>query len=98
MIGRSDLMDICQTSLLLVLTLACFPKNCRHFAAEEGVFPKTVPKTSCGNTRNNLASYLLGCAGVTCSEAEKWSVQYMCEITFAGVNLDSVFIYSVILY
>lgn len=98
MIGRSDLMDICQTSLLLVLTLACFPKNCRHFAAEEGVFPKTVPKTSCGNTRNNLASYLLRCAGVTCSKAEKWSVQYMCEITFAGVNLDSVFIYSVILY
>lgn len=51
MIGRSELMEVCQTLLLLMLTLACFQKNCRHFAAEEGVFPKTVPKTSCGNTQ-----------------------------------------------
>lgn len=46
-----------------------------------------------GNTRNNLASYLLRCVGVRHSEIEKWSVQCMCEITFAGVNLVSVFIW-----
>lgn len=91
MIGRSDLMEVCQTLLLLMLTLACFQKNCRHFAAEEGVFPKTIPKTSYGNT-NNLASYLLRCVGVTHSEVEKLTVQCMCEITLAGVSLVSVFI------
>lgn len=92
MIGRSDLMEVCQTLLLLMLILACFQKNCRHFAVEERVFPKTVSKTSCGNTRNNLASQVLGCVGVTCSKVEKWSVQCMCEITFTGVSLVSVFI------
>lgn len=92
MIGRSDLMEVCQTLLLVMLTLACFQKNCRRFAAEEGVFSKLYPTLPVVIRRNNLGSYLLVCVGVTCSEAEKRSVQWMCEITFAGVNLVSVFI------
>lgn len=42
--------------------------------------------------RNHLGSYALGCVGVTGSEVDEWSVQCMCEIIFAGVNLVSVFI------
>lgn len=40
-------MEVCQTSSLLMLTLACFQKSCRHFPAGEGAFPKSVPET-CG--------------------------------------------------
>lgn len=46
-----------------------------------------------GNTRNNLASYLLGCVGVRHSKAEKCSVQCMREIALTGVNIVSVFVW-----
>lgn len=92
MIGRSDLMELCQTLSLVMLTLACFQKSCRHFTAGEGVFPKSVPETSYGNTQEKFGSYALGCFRVACSKVEQWSVQCTCEITFAGVNLVGVFI------
>lgn len=82
MLARSDLMEVCQTSSLLMLTLACFQKSCRHCPAGEGAFPKSVPKTSCGITQEKF--------GFLCTE--QWSVWCMCEITSADVNLVSVFI------
>lgn len=42
-------MEVCQTLSLLMLTLACFQKSCRHLPAREGVFPKSIPEISYGN-------------------------------------------------
>lgn len=60
MIGRSDLMELCQTLSILMLTLACFQKSCRHFTAGEGVFPKSVPETFYGNTQEKFGFLCTG--------------------------------------
>lgn len=64
MIGRSDLLEVCQTLSLLRRTLACFQKSCTHFPAEEGVLPKSVPETVMVIPRKNLGSCALGWFGV----------------------------------
>jgi len=75
-----------------MLTLACSQESCRRFPAREGVFPQSVPETSCGNTQEKLGS--MGCFGVACSKAGQWSVQGICEIT-STVWILSVFSYEV---